>query len=34
MSDNRKPYEAPSIEEIETAGYPIETMAGISQPPT
>jgi hypothetical protein len=33
MSDQKVPYESPSVEEIETNGYPIETVAGISQPP-
>ena len=32
MSDtNPQPYEAPSVEEIETGGYPISTAAGASQ---
>jgi hypothetical protein len=26
------PYEAPSVEEIDADGYPISTVAGISQP--
>jgi hypothetical protein len=31
MSDNQStPYEAPSVEEIDTGGYPISTVAGIS----
>lgn len=29
-SDSPKPYEAPSVEEIGTDGYPITTVAGIS----
>jgi hypothetical protein len=30
--DQSKPYEAPSVEEIDTGGYPISTAAGaISQ---
>lgn len=28
-----EPYEAPSIEEIDTAGAPISTAAGLSQQP-
>ncbi len=31
MSDNQStPYEAPSVEEIDTGGYPISTAAGTS----
>lgn len=31
MSDTQpEPYEAPSVEEIDTAGYPISTAAGTS----
>jgi hypothetical protein len=34
MSDERIPYEAPSVEEIAGDGYPISTAAGQSiQPP-
>jgi hypothetical protein len=32
MSDNREPYEQPSVEEIETGGLPIETDTGITNP--
>lgn len=28
-----EPYEKPSVEEISGGEYPIETVAGISQPP-
>lgn len=32
MSEKQsEPYEAPSVEEIDTGGYPIDTAAGISQ---
>ena len=32
MSDEKStPYEAPSVEEIDTGGYPISTAAGTSQ---
>lgn len=32
MSEKQpEPYEAPSVEEIETGGYPISTAAGTSQ---
>lgn len=27
------PYEKPSVEEIASGDYPLETVAGISQPP-
>ena len=27
---DQAPYEAPSVEEIDTGGYPIETIAGTS----
>jgi hypothetical protein len=30
-SDSPKPYEAPSVEEIGADGYPISTVAGISE---
>lgn len=34
MSDTQpKPYEAPSVEEIDVEGSPITTVAGLSQPP-
>jgi hypothetical protein len=35
MSEIRtEPYEAPSVEEVDTGGYPISTAAGASiQPP-
>lgn len=32
MTDHPTPYEAPSVEEIDAEGYPISTVAGISQP--
>jgi hypothetical protein len=32
MSEPQTPYEAPSVEEIESDGAPISTVAGISQP--
>jgi hypothetical protein len=32
MPENETPYEAPSVEEIDTGGAPIDTVAGISQP--
>jgi hypothetical protein len=33
MSDHQTtPYEPPSVEEIETSGYPISTAAGTSVP--
>jgi len=33
MSDQQQvPYEAPSVEEIDTGGYPISTAAGNSLP--
>ena len=33
MSDHEtQPYEAPSVEEIDSDGYPISTVAGASQP--
>jgi len=31
-SDNPQPYEAPSVEEIDTGGFPISTAAGNSLP--
>jgi hypothetical protein len=32
MSEKQsEPYEAPSVEEIDTGGYPISTAAGASQ---
>jgi hypothetical protein len=32
MSDTQpKPYEAPSVEEIDSGGAPISTVAGLSQ---
>lgn len=31
MSDKQTPYEAPSVEQIDTEGEPITTAAGISQ---
>ncbi len=32
MSEKQsEPYEAPSVEEIDTGGYPISTAAGTSQ---
>ncbi len=31
MSDEHTPYEAPSVEEIDADGYPITTVAGVSQ---
>jgi hypothetical protein len=31
MSDNKGPYEKPSVEEVDTGGAPIETAAGQSQ---
>jgi hypothetical protein len=31
MSDEQTSYEAPSITEIDTGGYPINTAAGASQ---
>ncbi len=30
MSGSNEPYEAPSVEEIDTDGYPIGTVAGAS----
>jgi hypothetical protein len=30
MSDSKTPYEAPSVEEIDTGGNPISTAAGTS----
>jgi len=33
MSDTKRPYEAPQVEEIETGGTPIETSPGLSEPP-
>jgi hypothetical protein len=30
MSDKPESYEAPSVEEIDTGGYPISTAAGTS----
>jgi hypothetical protein len=33
MTDKQTPYEAPSVEEISSDGYPIGTAAGQSQPP-
>jgi hypothetical protein len=32
MSDQQSPYEPPAVEEIDADGYPIATVAGISQP--
>jgi hypothetical protein len=32
VSDQQTPYEAPSVEEIDADGFPISTVAGISQP--
>jgi hypothetical protein len=32
MSDSKSPYEAPSVEEIETDGAPISTAPGNSLP--
>lgn len=33
MPENEKtPYEAPSVEEIDAGGAPINTVAGLSQP--
>jgi len=31
MSDQKAPYEAPSVEQIDTGGEPITTAAGNSQ---
>ena len=31
-SEPKTPYEAPSVEEIDTGGYPISTAAGTSLP--
>lgn len=30
MSDSEMPYEAPAVEEIDTNGYPVLTVAGAS----
>jgi hypothetical protein len=32
MNDERVPYEAPNVEEIDNEGYPISTAAGQSSP--
>ncbi len=32
MSHEQTPYEAPSVEEIDADGFPISTVAGLSQP--
>ncbi len=34
VSDEQTPYEAPSVEEISSDGYPISTAAGNSLPGT
>jgi hypothetical protein len=31
MADDKETYEAPSVEQIDTDGYPINTIAGASQ---
>jgi hypothetical protein len=33
MSQEQRPYESPSVEEIGDGDYPISTAAGLSEPP-
>jgi hypothetical protein len=33
MTDQNTPYEPPSVEEVGSDGFPISTVAGLSQPP-